>query len=408
VDRSDNYPITRLSNYQIHPPVFPIVLAGFTAFLDLYATQPLLPLLMRVFSATHFAVSLTVTASTMAVALAAPVVGRVADLIGRKRVIVGSAFVLTIATGLAATSGSLEQFVAWRFAQGLVTPGIFAITIAYVHDEWPKSHVGRATAAYVSGTVIGGFCGRALVGLVAADVSWRIAFVALAGVNLAAAIALLFWLPRESRKTTAPMASHGHSIARLLRNRQLIATNAVGFCVLFTQVAMFSYVTFHLSAAPYFLSTAALGSLFVVYLVGAGVMPFAGRWIDARGHRTALGSGIALGATGALLTLVAWLPAVIAGLALVGTGVFVAQATASSYIGAVTHDDRGLAVGLYSTFYYLGGSLGGALPALFWAIGGWTACVVLVMGVQAATVTLALRFWETTRVHAAPLPEGVS
>ena len=79
------------------PSTFPVVLAGFTAFLDLYATQPLLPLLMRVFQASHFAVSLTVTASTVGVAIAAPVVGRVADLIGRKRVIIGSAFVVTAA-----------------------------------------------------------------------------------------------------------------------------------------------------------------------------------------------------------------------------------------------------------------------------------------------------------------------
>jgi MFS transporter, YNFM family, putative membrane transport protein len=403
-----NSAITELPHPPILPSVLPIVLAGFTAFLDLYATQPLLPLLMRVFATTHFAVSLTVTASTIAVAIAAPAVGRLADLIGRKRVIAGSAFILTAATALAATSGSLAQFVGWRFAQGLVTPGIFAIAIAYVHDEWPPSHVGRATAAYVSGTVVGGFCGRALVGLVASGANWHVAFAALAGANLVAAVLLAFLLPTETRKARARSGGHGQSIARLLMNRQLAATNAVGFCVLFTQVAMFSYVTFHLSAEPYLLSTAALGWLFIVYLVGAGVLPFAGHWIDARGHRAGLGFSMAVGATGALLTLAPWLPSIVAGLALVGTGVFIAQATASSYIGAVTHDDRGLAVGLYSTCYYLGGSLGGALPALFWSAGGWTACVLLVMGVQAATVALALRFWEHPHVHAAPLPEGIA
>jgi predicted MFS family arabinose efflux permease len=351
---------------------------------------------------------MTVTASTIAVAMAAPVVGRLADVVGRKRVIVGSAFVLAAATALAATSLTLSQFVGWRFVQGLMTPGIFAITIAYVHDEWPQSHVGRATAAYVSGTVVGGFCGRALVGLVAADVSWQTAFVALAGVNLAAAVSLAVWLPQDTKGSRPRSAGHGQSIMRLLKNRQLIATDVVGFCVLFTQVAMFSYVTFHLSAAPYFLSTAALGWLFVVYLVGAGVMPFAGRWIDARGHRAGLASAIGVGATGALLTLTPWLPSIVAGLALVGTGVFVAQAAASSYIGAVTHEDRGLAVGLYSMWYYAGGSLGGALPALFWNAGGWPACVALVVAVQAATVALALRFWQHINVHADVLPEGIS
>ena len=150
------------------PPVFPVVLAGFTAFLDLYATQPLLPLLMRVFDASHFAVSITVTASTLAVAVAAPIIGRIADLAGRKRVIVLSALMLAVATAAAASAATLRQLILWRFVQGLATPGVFAIAIAYIHDEWPRSHVGRATAAYISGTVTGGFCGRALVGILAA------------------------------------------------------------------------------------------------------------------------------------------------------------------------------------------------------------------------------------------------
>ena len=60
------------------------------------------------------------------------------------------------------------------------------------------------------------------------------------------------------------------------------------------------------------LSTAALGWLFVVYLVGAVVTPFAGRWIDAYGHRAGLGVGAGdRCATGALLTLVPWLPAIV-------------------------------------------------------------------------------------------------
>ena len=122
----------------------------------------------------------------------------------------------------------------------------------------------------------------------------------------------------------------------LFRNRRLIATCGVGFCVLFTQVAMFTYVTFHLAAPPYSLSTVALGWLFVVYLVGAVVTPFAGHWIDIYGHRAGIASAMAIGGAGALLTLVPSLPAIVVGLALCATGVFIAQATTSSYIGAVT------------------------------------------------------------------------
>lgn len=386
------------------PRTLPIVLAGFTAFLDLYATQPLLPLLMDVFGASHFDVSLTVTVATIAVAVAAPVVGRVGDLIGRKRVIVLSAFVLAGATAAAATAHSLPQFLFWRFVQGLATPGVFATTIAYIHDEWPAAYVGRTTAAYISGTVTGGFTGRALVGMVASRWNWQTAFVCLALVNVAAAVVMAATLPRERARDVVPAGGHRRSVMRLLRNRQLIATDGVGLCVLFTQVAMFTYVTFHLSDPPYNLSTAALGWLFVVYLVGAAVTPVAGHLVDARGHRAGLASGVAIGVAGAFLTLVPWLPAIVAGLAMVATGVFISQATASSYIGSVTADDRGLAVGLYSTCYYAGGSLGGALPALFWTTGGWKACVALVVVVQLATMMLALSFW-THRGRAVAMPE---
>jgi len=387
------------------PPTLPIVLAGFTAFLDLYATQPLLPHFMNVFAASHFDVTLTVTVATIAVALAAPVAGRLGDRFGRKQVIVVSAFLLTVATAAAATAATLGQLLLWRFVQGLATPGVFATTIAYIHDEWPSSHTGRATAAYISGTVTGGFCGRALVGIVAARWSWQTAFVVLTIVNLAAAIALAAGLPRERRHEAAPPGGHRRSLRRLLRNRQLVATDAVGLCVLFTQVAMFTFVTFHLSGPRYGLGTAALGSLFVVYLVGAAATPLAGHWIDARGHRFGIASGIAIGLIGALTTLVPSLPAVVVGLAMVATGVFISQATASSFIGSVTADDRGLAVGLYSTCYYAGGSLGAALPALFWTWGGWGACVALVVAVQLTTVMIALKFWANGRGAAAPMPE---
>ena len=376
------------------PAPFPIVLAGFTAFLDLYATQPLLPLLARVFGASQVAVSLTVTASTVAVAIGAPLVGRLADVVGRKRVIVGSAVALTLATALAATSRTLSQLVFWRFVQGLCTPGVFATTIAYIHEEWPAAQVGRATSAYVSGTVVGGFCGRAVAGLVGARYGWQAPFAVLAAINLAAAVAVALWLPRgRVSSESRPGARSGSSLGALMGNRRLLATNAVGFCLLFTQVAMFTYVTFHLEAPPFELGTAALGSLFAVYLIGAALTSVAGRWIDDYGHRASLAAGMTIGVAGALLTLVASIPAVVAGLALVSTAVFVSQATASGYIGAVTERDRGLAVGLYSLCYYTGGSLGAIVPGVFWRLGGWTACVVLVAAVQAATIALALSFW---------------
>src|SRR4051794_20635412 len=96
-------------------PTFAVGLAGFAAFLDHCATQPLLPLLERAFGASAFHVGLPVTAPTIAVALAAPVVGRLADRFGLRRTILTAAIGLSITTALAATASSLNQLILWRF-----------------------------------------------------------------------------------------------------------------------------------------------------------------------------------------------------------------------------------------------------------------------------------------------------
>jgi predicted MFS family arabinose efflux permease len=376
----------------------PIVLAGFTAFLGLYATQPLLPLLQDVFGASHFSVSLTVTATTTAVAIAAPFVGRLADMWGKRRVIVAASFALAATTALAATATTLNQVIGWRFLLGLVTPGVFAVTVAYVHDRWDRSRAGTATAAYVSGTVVGGFTGRVTAGMAAAAVNWRASFVVIGVMSLACAVALWWMLPADGEPLHgAAHRPHHGSLAAHLTNRELIGAYAAGFCVLFTQVAMFTYVTFRLADPPFSLTTAALGWLFAVYLIGAVITPFSGRFIDRQGHRRALAAAIAIGVTGSLLTLVHVLAVVVAGLALVCSGVFIAQASASSYVGTVARHNRGLAVGLYAMFYYTGGSAGGALPAFFWNSGGWPACVALVVAVQLTAAAIGWFSWSGRR-----------
>src|SRR5580698_918831 len=61
-----------------------VAITGFCAFLNLYATQPLLPSLQTFFGASTGEVSMTVSATSLGVALAAPFIGVFADRWGRK------------------------------------------------------------------------------------------------------------------------------------------------------------------------------------------------------------------------------------------------------------------------------------------------------------------------------------
>jgi MFS transporter, YNFM family, putative membrane transport protein len=366
------------------------VLAGYCAFVTLYAPQPILPMLAGVFHASKVMISLMITASTIGVAMAAPGVGLIADRVGRKRIIVLSALTLGAATLLISTSTSLAMLLFWRFVQGIATPGVFSVTTAYVHDEWPAARAASAISAYVSGTVIGGFSGRLIAGFIAERWGWREAFVALGLVSLAIGIYLALFLPKESGFVRPALPARVlDSMREHLRNGRLRAAYAIGFCVLFTQIALFTYVTFHLAAPPFLLGPGVLGSIFVVYLGGAIVTPLAGRRIGEDGHGRMLILASVLGAGGALLTLAPNLWAIVAGLTLCSSGVFIAQASATSFVGTAAARNRGLALGLYVTFYYLGGSFGGTAPGWLWNAFGWPGCVALVVAVQIVIASVA-------------------
>jgi MFS transporter, YNFM family, putative membrane transport protein len=384
------------------------VLAGYCAFLQLYATQPLLPMLRGVFHAGEVAVSLTVTVASLGVAISAPFAGMLADRIGRRPVIVWSAFLLALTALATASATTLPQLLWWRFLQGVFTPGVFAVTVAYINDEWRASGAGRVVASYISGTVLGGFSSRILSGAVAAHAPWQKVFLVLGGLNLLLAAVIALWLPPERpehREAEQGRLSKRSATAAHLANRELLATFLVGFCVLFSLVGVFTYITFHLAAAPYSLRPGALGSIFFVYLAGAVVTPLAGRAIDRFGHRRTLAAAIAVSIAGVALTLGSPLWMVVAGLAVCCTGVFSAQASASAFVGTAAQQNRGLAIGLYSSFYYLGGSAGASAPGLFYSWRGWPACAAFIAAVQALTILIALLFWKPATTNQSPYDE---
>ena len=170
---------------------------GFCAFLNLYGPQSLLPLLAQEFSATPAEISLTMTATALAIAVTAPFAGAIADMLGRKRVIVAAMLLLTIPTVMISQAPSLPALIFWRFAQGLVLPPIFTVVVAYIGEEWPPSEATGVTGLYMAATSIGGFSGRFFSGLLADTIGWRNGFVAIAAATFLCGLAVAAILPRE-------------------------------------------------------------------------------------------------------------------------------------------------------------------------------------------------------------------
>jgi MFS transporter, YNFM family, putative membrane transport protein len=371
------------------------MVAGMCTFLNVYPTQPLLPLLKGVFHASELEVSLTVSATIFATALSAPITGIIAERRGRKKVIVPSLFLLTIPTALAATATSLRALVFWRFVQGIFVPGVIAVILAYVNEEWAGIGVGSAMSSYVSGTVVGGFLGRFIAGVVATHWHWRASFIILAALNLTGAIVVRSWLPKAKNFVRAEdLAQVWDHTKEHLRNPRLLANFGMGASVLLALVGCFTYANFYLAAPPFHLNAAALGSIFFVYLLGAVITPQSGRFLDRFGFRHTAVLYCCMMIAGLALTLIKSLPVVVIGLAVFSSGVFVAQAAATVQTGSIAERARSSAAGLYVTFYYLGGTIGATVTDWFWHWKGWPGCTALLAAVSLLSLGLA---WSSSR-----------
>jgi predicted MFS family arabinose efflux permease len=224
---------------------------------------------------------------------------------------------------------------------------------------------------------------------------WNWGFVILGLMTLAGSGAVARWLPHEKHPRHVETAPDFAALLRHLRNPRLLATFAIGFNVLFSLVGIFTYITFYLAAPPFRLSTEKLSYLFAVYLIGLVVTPAAGYLIGRVGLRAGVAGAIAVSLLGVLLTLSHSLAIVICGLALLCTGVFISQASATSYLPeAAPVGGRASAAGLYMSFYYLGGTVAGVVPSYLWAIGKWPACVAFIAVLQVTTLGIALVGWR--------------
>lgn len=377
-----------------------VATAGFSTFLHLYAPQALLPELAREFGVGAAQISAMITAGTLAIALTAPFTGAAADVLGRKRLITAAMFAVTVPMVMATFSTDVGTIIAWRFIQGLLLPPIFTVVIAYIGDEWPPAEIAGVAGLYVSGSSLGGFCGRFIPGLLADLAGWRSAFLTLAVLGLAGAVLVALKLPPERHfvRSEGFLAS-GRQMLRHLRNPQLLATYAVGFGVLFNFIAIFTYVSFRLAAPPYNFSPSLLGALFLTYLIGTVLTPLTGRAVLRFGRRIFMIGVIFVWMAGLALLLASSIAAIVLGLSLCAGCGMLCQATSTGYVTASAHEGRSSAIGLYVSSFYIGGSVGGYAAGILWSHLGWPAVVAMSAFVVSVMGMIVTFVWSAQPAH---------
>jgi YNFM family putative membrane transporter len=349
--------------------------ATVAVFADLYVTQPILPLLSREFGVPAPTAALTLSVVVLMIALVSNAWGPLADAFGRKPVMVWSCALLAVPTFLCAFAPTLPLLVLLRGAQGLLLPGVTAVAVAYLGDQFGGPRLGPAVGGWVAASVLGGLTGRVGSGWIASHFSWRTPFAVLGVVTLAAALGMALFLPPSVRKGRVSVALAYREMLGHLRDRRLVGGFLIGGSVFFGFIGIFTYLPYYLTAAPFGLSTGSISAIYLVY--GAGVLTsiVVGNLSGRFGRRALMATGFLIAGGAAALSLVPILPVVILSLVVLCVGMFFVQGTAPAFVNASAREAKGGAGALYTSFYYVGATLGSVLPGYAWQAFGWPGVV---------------------------------
>jgi YNFM family putative membrane transporter len=345
--------------------------ATIAVFADLYTTQPMLPILSRKFGVSPATAGLTISVLVLMIALVSAPYGFLSDILGRKPVMVASCAALAIPTFLCALAPSFTALMVFRGAQGLLMPGVTAIAVSYLGDHYAGADLGPKVGGWIASTVAGGLTGRVVSGLIASWIDWRAPFVFFGLWTLAGAIVLWRTVPASKPGQTVRFGLAYRGMFGHFRNRRLVGAFLIGAGVFFATIGVFTYLPYYLTAAPFNLSTAAVSSIYIVYLAGVVTSLTSGRMVRRVGPRGLMGGGLAVAALGITLTNVPALSFVLLGLVVLCIGMFMVQAIAPAFVNANARVVKGGAGALYVSFYYFGASLGSAIPGYAWQVWGW-------------------------------------
>ncbi|UUZ90021.1 MFS transporter [Paenibacillus sp. P25] len=354
--------------------------AGLATFAVLYCVQPLFPVYVKEFGLSPATASLSLSVSTILLAVSAPATSFLSDRIGRKSLMVLSLLISSVCCLLTAFAPNFASLLAIRAVQGMVLAGLPAVAMTYLAEEMEAKSLGFAMGLYISGNTIGGLFGRVAVSTLTEALSWRWGIGILAVISLAAS--LYFWrnLPpsRHFRMRRMEPKAILQLFAAQFRDSGLICLFALGAILMGGFVTLYNYLEFRLLEAPFHLPPTLVGWVFVIYLVGTFSSSWMGRMSDRIGRRAVLWINVLLMLAGILLTLSAQLAVVILGAGIFTFGFFGDHSTASSWVGDRAAAGKAQASSLYLLFYYVGSSLGGSAGGLFWSRYEWAGIVGMI------------------------------
>lgn len=186
----------------VRPTVVVAVLAfgGIVVSLMQTLVIPLIPRLPALLDASPADTTWVITATLLASAVATPVVGRLGDMYGKRRMLLTSLGLLVAGSTVAALSDSLLPMIIGRVLQGLAA-GVIPLGISIMRDELPAERLGAATAMMSASLGVGGALGLPASALLVENTDWHVLFWLAAGFGVVVTVLVVTLVPESSVRT---------------------------------------------------------------------------------------------------------------------------------------------------------------------------------------------------------------
>jgi EmrB/QacA subfamily drug resistance transporter len=207
---------TERSNNQL---TFTVLAVGTLSYALLQSmVAPVLPLLQTSLHTSQSTVTWVLTAYLLSASVFTPILGRVGDMIGKERVLVGVLVTLGAGSMLAALTSSIGLMILARAIQG-AGGAVIPLAFGIIRDEFPRERVSGAIGVIAALTAVGGGLGLVLAGPIVKALDFHWLFWIPGIVVMLAAVATHFVIPESPIRTPGRI----NWLAALLLSAWLVA-----------------------------------------------------------------------------------------------------------------------------------------------------------------------------------------
>jgi predicted MFS family arabinose efflux permease len=375
------------------------IIAG-AVITNIYATQPILPLISSGLGLDLTTVDLVAGAALLGFAFGLAFLLPLGDRFDRRKLVLGQIAVAFLFGLAAAFAPGIWALIAASFGLGVVSCVPQQLVPFAAVMSRPEER-GRSVGTVVSGIMVGILLGRTISGVVGVAWGWRAVYGVEAAFMIPVFIAAAMLLPRGVPTTNLSYAKLLASLWPLVRDNRPIRESMIVQALLWACFnAFWVNLAALLSDGPWHLGSAWAGSFGIIGAAGALAASLGGRATDRMGSRTVIGASIGIVTLAFLLLAGAQTSIVflVIGVIVLDIGVQSGLVSNQTRAFAVDPKAQGRINSLYMTATFLGGALGVTISGWLMSRYGWSGIVVF--GIALGLIALAIHWIGAPRRQA--------